>query len=410
MKKVAWCCLLSLLAGITACKKTEEVQLSNQPRFELLAPADHPSFVDSFPHQGLPLAIDAQLRWFRANRETIWRFGERLVSVAEMIDTLTAFRAIWVEDHDRPTRLQKRIAEAFDVYQLSFGSSPGILVTGYYAPIFEGSLEKDGVYRYPLYRRPDDLLAIRPSRFDTAMLRPGETLRGDRVMARMAKGEVLPYFTRRQIDEQSALAGKNLELVYLDDYFNAFTLHVQGGGFVRLPSGRYLSVQYAGKNGWPYTSIGRFLVAEGTIPAEEISMQAIGTYFEQNPAEVTRVCYQNRSYVFYTSDGQTHAELKPEFFPSGVLGFPVTPKRSIATDKRFFAGGGLAFVSSSQRQLDGTQQPFSAFALDQDTGGAIKGAHIDFFHGAGERAAEDAGLLNDSQGRVYFLVIKENVL
>jgi len=408
MKKCLISCSLVLLALAAGCRKAEVTAVPNQPRLILLPPQRHPHFSDDFPHEDLLRALDAQLLWFATHPETNWRFGERRVDVATMERTLTRFRAVWVAEKDQPQRLQARIAELFDVYELGFGAESDILLTGYYAPIFEGNLSREGDFQYPLYRLPPDLVAIRPSLFDDGLLKAGDALRGDRVMARLSEGgEVVPYYTREQIDKEGRLAGKNLELVYLDDYFAVFTLHVQGGGFVRLPSGELLSVQYVGKNGWPYTSIGKLLVAEGRISAEAISMQAIGTYFAENPAEVQRVCFANRSYVFYASDGKRHARLEPEFFPHGVLGFPVTPKRSIATDKRFFPGGALTFVSGQQRRRDGSKKPFSAFVLDQDTGGAIKGAHVDFFLGAGEAAAEDAGLLNDPHGRVYFLVIKE---
>ena len=83
-----------------------------------------------------------------------------------------------------------------------------------------------------------------------------------------------------------------------------------------------------------------------------------------------------------------------------------TPQRSIATDKRWFPGGGLAFIAGRQRRADGTSTPFSGFVLDQDTGGAIRGGHIDFFVGIGDAAGEDAGRMRDRQGRLYFLVAR----
>ena len=49
----------------------------------------------------------------------------------------------------------------------------------------------------------------------------------------------------------------------------------------------------------------------------------------------------------------------------------------------------------------------SRFVLDQDTGGAIKGAgRVDLFIGTGNDAGQIAGLIND-QGALYYLLIKE---
>ena len=141
---------------------------------------------------------------------------------------------------------------------------------------------------------------------------------------------------------------------------------------------------------------------------EKVSIQAIEAYFTEKPDQVLPVCYRNASYVFYESDGTTHEALHPDLFPHGVLGFPVTPGRSIATDKKYMPGGSLVFVTGQQRQREGEPVPFSAFAIDQDTGGAIRENHIDFFQGAGPDAEEKAGLLKDDHGRVYLILLRED--
>ena len=97
--------------------------------------------------------------------------------------------------------------------------------------------------------------------------------------------------------------------------------------------------------------------------------------------------------------------------PHGSIGVPVTPMRSIATDKNVFPAGGLAFaVIESKRakkfglfKKKGTVEK-SFFVLDQDTGSAIQTpARADVYFGIGEKAMYDAGNLN-TYGRLYYLL------
>lgn len=406
-----------LLFGLLACqmqcgKRAPGPAATEGPSFVPLDPAGLPEFRDDFPPENLLRAIDLQLQWLaRQEAVPLFRVGGRPYDRAVMRRTLTLFKETWQEHAGSPADLRTSLSRRFDVYQVLWNGAPDVLFTGYHAPIYRGSRGPDARFRYPLYRLPDDAVTIRPSLFDAKMLRPGTAIRHDRVVARFDResGEVVPYHTRAEIDGGGALAGRGLELVYLESYFQAFMFQVQGGGFVQLEDGGYMKLSYAGKNSHPYTSIGRVLVDEGKIAEQDISVQAIESYFRAYPEEVRRVCYLNPSYVFYQSDGAAIAELAPEHFPHGFLGFPVTTLRSIATDKRYFPGGGLFFLEGRQRAADGAPQPFAAFAVDQDTGGAIKEAHIDLFQGAGPEAEARAGLLKDESGRLYLLIAKESV-
>jgi membrane-bound lytic murein transglycosylase A len=112
----------------------------------------------------------------------------------------------------------------------------------------------------------------------------------------------------------------------------------------------------------------------------------------------------NESYVFFRflSDG-----------PLGSLEVPVTAGRSIATDGRIFPKGALALIYSERPVLDSGGKllgwtPFLRFVLNQDTGGAIRGAQrVDLFFGAEARAGEEAGYMN-SPGKLYFLALKNS--
>lgn len=405
-------CLCTLLSVLTLWHcGTKKTIRTGESGLEVvrLERKDYPEFRDLFEKTPLLQAIDQQLVWLEArDPEQVWEFGPDRYSRDHLMTTLRAFRKLWRASAENPAQLQKAIAERFLVYQVTFDRSPDILITSYHAPIYKGSLYRDETYRYPIYAKPDDLVVIRPSFFPEKFLVAGKSLRGDKMMARLNQetGEVIPYFSRTQIDREGALANRGLELCYLADYMDAFLFHVQGGGFVALPNGHFLRLNYAGKNGHPYRSIGGVLVDEGIIPKEELNLPRVLDYLRDDPAEMERVCFLNESYVFYKADPEPYPELKPEHYPHGVLDFPVTPKRSIATDKRHFPGGALCYVEGGTPLVGEPAQHLGAFAIDQDTGGAIVDAHLDFFAGAGEEAEALAGIMNDPLGKLYFLVLR----
>lgn len=366
-----------------------------------------PTLIDDTDAASLDRALAQQLAWL-ANKPADWtcRVGPYQVERERLTATLTTFRELWAEHHDQPAALQQALQQKFDLYQWTYNDQSAILLTGYYAPILDGSRRAEGAFRFPLYGRPDDLLTIQVDAFEPRFLQPGSALRGGSLAARVDGKKVVPYYDRAAIDGAGSLSGRGLELVYLDNYWQQFSFHVQGGGFIRLADGSYMKLNYAGKNGRAYVSVGKLLIESGHIAREDMSMQALSAYFAANPDAVERYCYQNPSYVFYQWDGKTYRDLKPELFPAGSLGFPVTTKRSLAFDKKYFGGGMLAFVRGVIQRGETRADAFSRFALDQDTGGAIRENHVDVFMGAGDAALNEAGFLKDRNGSVYFLILK----
>lgn len=374
-----------------------------------VAPEAWPALEDDLGEAaGLVAAIDRQLDWFRTHGAgKVWRFGSEELTAADMAASLRLFRRTWQAHHRDPAALRRALMRDFRLFRAESNGSPDILFSGYYAPIYRGSRTRSQRFRHPLYRTPDDLVRIRPGLFDARFLQPGHALRTAFVIARhdRASGEIVPYYTRQEIDQQRVLAGRGLEIAYLERYFDVVTLQIQGSGYIELEDGRLMRLNFAAGNHRGYRAIGRILVEEGAIPAEELSMQAIDAYFTAHPEEIERVCFMNPSYVFF-SPGEARQRLTPDLYPHGVLDFPLTTRRSIATDKRWFPGGGLAFLAGRQRLADGSSTPFSGFALDQDTGGGIRNGHIDIFLGIGAEAGENAGRMRDREGRLYFLIAR----
>ncbi len=266
------------------------------------------------------------------------------------------------------------------------------LFTGYYEAALDGSRRRHGRYQVPLHRRPADLVVVDLGRFR-------DDLEGRRIAGRVDGGELLPYPDRAAI-ETGGLVGRGLEMLWVDDPVDAFFLHIQGSGLVRLDDGSTARIGYAGQNGRPYLAIGGPLIANGAIARAEISMQAIRNWLADNPGEATALMNRNPSYVFFreiAGDG-----------PLGAGGAVLTPGRSLAVDRKWHAlGVPVWFDGRAPDPADdtaGASQPLRRLMVTQDTGGAIRGpVRGDVFWGNGGRAAAVAGRMKHS-GRLWLLL------
>jgi membrane-bound lytic murein transglycosylase A len=270
-----------------------------------------------------------------------------------------------------------------------------VLFTGYYEPYLKGCSSMSPDCRYPVYGRPNDLLTIDLGAF-------AEKYKGEKLIGRVQDGVVVPYHDRRDIDEAGALYGKAQAIAWVSDPVALFFLHIQGSGRVVLENGQALVIGYDSSNGRPYRSIGQLLIEEGKISREEMSMQRIRDYLNQNPGEIRRILNHNPSYIFFklTPDG-----------PLGSLNVKLTPGRSLALDKKLFPPAALTFAMTQKPLSDATGKTTSwtdcqRFMLNQDTGGAITGpGRADFFWGSGPYAELAAGHLKHP-GKLYFVVLK----
>jgi membrane-bound lytic murein transglycosylase A len=144
------------------------------------------------------------------------------------------------------------------------------------------------------------------------------------------------------------------------------------------------------------------MIEKGFLKREEISMQAIRKYLTENPEVLDDVLNYNPSYVFFQ---------QVKNGPSGNIGVLLTPGRSIALDSRVFPKGALGFIVCEKPSLNEQGEivgwtKFSRFVVNQDTGGAIKGAgRADIFFGSGPYAELTAGHLRH-EGDLYILIKK----
>lgn len=256
------------------------------------------------------------------------------------------------------------------------------LLTGYYEPVLAGRRRPEAAFRIPIYRRPPDLVALVREEERGAL--------ADRLThARRTEAGVAPYPTRAEI-ENGALAGQNLELVWLADAIDAFFLHVQGSGRIHLPDGKTIRISYDGKNGHPYTSIGRALIEAGQIMPEAMTLDTLRHWLAADPERARQAMQQNRSYIFFR-------ELKEEADgPLGAQSIPLSEGRSLAVDTAYHALGTPIYVSAPT--LDFMSSPgapgFARLMIAQDVGSAIRGPERgDLYCGSGAEAGARAGIM-----------------
>ena len=256
-------------------------------------------------------------------------------------------------------------------------------VTGYYEPEVAGSRQRTDRFTVPLYGRPDDLVdlteANRPDGFDPAYAFARQTAEG-----------LVPYYDRGEI-EDGALAGRGLELVFIESPVLAFFIHVQGSARVRLEDGSALRLSYAAKAGHPYTSIARVLCERtGTAPAD-MTADKLRAWLEANPDDAGELMRQNRSFIFF----RLHEGLDPKEGPVAAAGVPLTAGRSLAVDRTLHTFGTPIFLEGDLPvAAEGLLVPFNRLMIAQDTGSAIVGpARGDIFWGSGEAAGLTAGLI-----------------
>jgi membrane-bound lytic murein transglycosylase A len=257
------------------------------------------------------------------------------------------------------------------------GGTPGF-VTGYYEPEVNGARTRDARFSIPVYGRPDDLVTLAS---DTERARFNDRITGFRDTA---EGRV-PYFTRAEI-EAGALEGRGLELLYLDDRIELFSMQVQGSGLVHLDDGASVRLTYAGKNGHPYASIARLLVERNALAADEIDMKQVKAWLRADPMRGRALMQENRSYVFF----RELSEDEGRDGPLGAEGVALTPGRSLAVDTAYTPLGTPVFVMAPG--LENADAPFQRLMIAQDVGSAIRGEQRgDIFWGTGEAAGAVAG-------------------
>lgn len=269
-------------------------------------------------------------------------------------------------------------------------------VTGFYEPEVAASRRQTDVFRTPLLMRPDDLVKV------TADNRP-ESLGSSFQFARQTDDGLIEYDDRKAI-ETGALAGRGLEIAWLQDPVDAFFVHVQGSARLVLQDGEMLRVTYAAKSGHEFTGPGGVLAKRGEIPREEVTMQSIRKWFADNPHRVDEILWRNRSYIFFRQSGIDD----PAVGPIAAAKVPLTVGRSLAVDRLLHTFGTPVYINAPDLTAF-SGRSFARMMIAQDTGSAIVGpARGDLFAGSGAAAGEIAGVVRHSAD--FFALVPSSLL
>ena len=232
-----------------------------------------------------------------------------------------------------------------------------------------------------MYRRPSNLFVRGFSQASTSLPNKGDVFR------KIGRRKLVPYYDRAEI-EDGAIAGRGLEVVWLKSQTDLLFIQIQGSARVRVEDGSVVRLNYEAHNGYGYTPVGRVLIDRGIIPKDQMSMQKIREYMEQDPDAAKELRRQNRSYVFFRE-----VQLTDKDEAVGAQGIPLTAGRSIAVDKSLHVYGTPFFISGNLPiESEKSSTPFRRLMVAQDTGSAIRGpARADIYFGHGPDIPSIAG-------------------
>lgn len=325
-------------------------------------------------------SIDLSLRYLQTRSAEIAyrRYEGSVITRPRVIKSLQRFRQLVLASKS-VSELNASIAKEFEFYQSVGNDGKGsVLFTAYYEPLYAATRLPTPEYRYPIYSLPPDLQQWPRPHPQRVELEGADGLQG-------SKGKL-----------------RGLELFWFRDRMEPYMIQIQGSARLQLPDGSQTTVGYAGNVAHDYKSIGRELVNDGIFPLESITMPVILDYFRKNPEKLDVYIPRDPSFVFFRENFGAPAQ--------GSIQVPLTAERSIATDKSLMPPGALAFIRSNFPFVTnkGEIESFVAarYVLDQDTGGAIKGAgRVDYFLGTGKIAGDRAGV-TVSNGQLYYLLLK----
>ncbi|MFH1619986.1 MAG: MltA domain-containing protein [bacterium] len=373
------------------------------PALRQVATENFPRFSDTAGKASFLLAAERSASYFDSfkGKKKFYRVTDRKVTPELLGRTVRELAKIMKEAADE-NELNRRIREKFDLFRSAGSDGEGrVVFSSYYEPVLDASLTRTPEYAYPIYARPKDLVTVNLENFD------GTKWKGEKVNGRLKDGQIVPYFSREQIDFKKVFKGKGLELAWLKNRADIMDLHIEGSGKLRLPDGKIIKAGFAATNGLPFKGWMTVLTNSGVIPGNEITHEKAKKYLLEHQDAEPWILSTNRRYTFF----QLTEMNDPLEGPTGTIGVPLVAGRSAAVDAQIFPLGALAYMEAPLPQVDDKGNVLgiaadSRFVLCQDTGGAILGpGRVDFFAGSGPKAKAFAFNLWES-GKFYLLLLK----
>lgn len=281
--------------------------------------------------------------------------------------------------------LKKYIEDNFVPYAVVVDNVADGKITSYYEAELKASFSRGGIYQYPIYGKPKDLVEVNLHDFDSS-------LPNQRLVGRVKNGKLVKYYTRREVDEGKLDAPV---ILWGSDLVDIYIMQIQGAAVAELPDGEKVRVGYADNNGHKFRGIGSILLEKGLIKRQDASMPKIRKWLKENGETAKKNMLLNDRYIFHKivdADG-----------PIGAMGLPLVAGRSIAIDKNYIPLGSIMWLDT----IGPDNETIQKLVMAEDVGSAIKGGvRADYFWGHGEKAFRSAGKMN-SVGR-YFILIPKN--
>lgn len=285
-------------------------------------------------------------------------------------------------------QMKKFLEAEFIPYSVSDGDNNEGKFTSYYEAEINASFEKTEKYKYPIYGKPSDLIEINLRDFD-------DDLPNKRLVGRVDNGKFVPYYNRREIENNGIKAPV---IMWGDDLVDIHFMQIQGSAIAHMSDGSDLRVGYADNNGHKFRGIGGILLSKKIIEPKDASMTKIREWLRKNPQKAADLMAENERFIFQ--------RLSDADGPLGALGVSLTAGRSIAVDNSYIPLGAVMWLDT----YNPDRQDIKKTVFAQDIGGAIKGVvRGDYFWGYGEQALKEAGRMN-SVGKYYILAPKKSGL
>ena len=246
---------------------------------------------------------------------------------------------------------------------------PGLL-TSYFAPEYPARRLQDAEFDTPVLARPRDLE------------RSGTT-----VVQRRPDGSTGPYAARDAIEAAAAAGSPSAPVLAWMRAEDLFFLQIQGSGYLTFEDGSTARAAYAADNGRPFTGIARPMEAQGLLPANGTSGDAIRAWLAAHRGpEARAITALNPRYIFFSLDPDDGGD------PAGAAGIPLTARRSIAVDPASWTYGDTVWIEAEAGNLVGARASYRGVVMALDTGSAIRGpVRADLYMGRGEAAGAEAG-------------------
>ncbi|EIJ35651.1 MltA domain-containing protein [Thiothrix nivea] len=233
---------------------------------------------------------------------------------------------------------------------------------GYFTPVLEVSAKPTGAFQYPIYAKPADGTTRLPTR-----------------------GEIM----------QGALRGKGLEIAWTNNPVDYYFMQVQGSGLIRYQDGRTQLLGFAGKNGYPYTSIGRYMQQQGYLRTGNLSNTAIRQWFKLNPGKADEVLAANQSFVFFQPTDEA---------VRSASGLPVVAGHTASVDPSIIPFGSILLAELPLRDNNGkiVQHEWRLLLATDRRADDKTAVRIGIYTGEGE-AAKAAAARFFPAGRAFIL-------